>query len=158
MTLEHIQDQSPFDFITFGTSSRSFALHGVRSQNAKNNRHNSFKIIPSGFSKRKTDWNIWTKGAAEENKIFTLLLCHHQVESTFLHLKDLLKSKEKSWQVNTQPPQPGEKQNSSLVIFLMFYVSLPKILLVPFMYFYYQRLPDPARLANSCGFTLQCLY
>lgn len=46
------------------------------------------------------------------------------------HLKDLLKSQERSWQVNTQLPQPGEKQDSSLVIFLIFYMSLLKILLV----------------------------
>lgn len=53
MILEHIQDQSPFNFIISGTSSRSFTLHGVRSRNAKINRHNSFKIIPSGFCKWK---------------------------------------------------------------------------------------------------------
>lgn len=142
MTLEHIQDQSAFNFIIFGISSRSFTLHGVRLQNAKKNRHNSFKIIPSGFCKwkqieisgeKKSRWR-------EQNFHFAPLWPPSWINFPSFHT-DLLKDKERSWQGNTQLPHLGEKLNSTLITF---YMSLPKILFALFLYFYYQRLPDLA--------------
>lgn len=162
MTLENIQDQSPFNFIIFGTSSRSFTLHGVRSRNAKNNRHNSFKIIPSGFckqnqieisgGKKKSHWR-------EQNFHFAPLSppCW-----TYLHPlshKELLKDKERSWQGNTQITSARWKTELLIGhLFPILYEPSQDFLLVLFMYCYYQRLPHLAILATSCGFTLQFLY
>lgn len=55
------------------------------------------------------------KKVAEEHRFLTLVPSHHQVESTSPSHKDLLNDKERSWQVNIQLPQLGEKLNSSLV-------------------------------------------
>lgn len=143
MTLEHIQDKSPLYFIFFGRSSRFFTLHGVRSQNAKNNRHNSFKIIPSGFCKWKQIEISGGKNSCwrEQNFHFASLSPPSWLYFPSSH-KELLKDKEKSWQANTRLPHLGEKPNCSLAVFLVFYMSLSKILLVLFMYCYYQSLTD----------------